>query len=254
MTASHLDTKFFRLYLEVTLTCPDPGPTRIIIKPHDILLYRGELARCADLLAFQLGKEKEYHNMLENICGNSSMLVGKAAEVGQKHGAHEATKQQMHQLLEEMFTGGKGALADSFGSLDEHRQLAEKHLMSSAELQNQNAAIAKELDNILQTLNVPPVSYREAPVMMGPSQMNGPTNAGPPRYGGMNGGMNGGMGGPMGGMNSSMNMSANPNGPGRFSPPNVPSNPGSPQYSPGGRSGPGTPTNFGGRRGPGQMA
>ena len=25
--------------------------------PQDILLYRGELARCADLLAFQLGKE-----------------------------------------------------------------------------------------------------------------------------------------------------------------------------------------------------
>eukprot|EP00434_Breviolum_minutum_P028420 symbB.v1.2.025142.t1/scaffold2424.1/size79531/4 len=94
----------------------------------DILLYRGELARCADLLAFQLGKEKEYHNMLENIAGNTSMLVGKAAEVGQKHGAHDATKQQMHQMLEDMFAGGKGALADNFGGLDEHRQLAEKHL------------------------------------------------------------------------------------------------------------------------------
>eukprot|EP00913_Durusdinium_trenchii_P011396 g10704.t1 len=111
---------------------------------EDILLYRGELARCADLLAFQLGKEKEYHNMLENIAGNSNMLAGKAAEVGQKHGAHDVTKQQMHQLLEEMFAGGKGALADSFGGLDEHRQLAEKHLMSSAELQNQSQAVAKE--------------------------------------------------------------------------------------------------------------
>eukprot|EP00435_Cladocopium_sp_Y103_P037702 s102_g10.t1 len=132
----------------------------------DILLYRGELARCADLLAFQLGKEKEYHNMLENIAGNSSMLVGKAAEVGQKHGQHDATKQQMHQMLEDMFAGGKGALADSFGGLDEHRQLAEKHLMSSAELQNQSQAVAKELDNIMRTLNEAPVSYREAPVMM----------------------------------------------------------------------------------------
>ena len=27
--------------------------------------------------------------------------------------------------------GGRGALVDSFGSLDEHRQLAERHLMSS---------------------------------------------------------------------------------------------------------------------------
>lgn len=66
--------------------------------------------------------------MLENICGNCNMLAGKAAEVGQKHGAHDATKQQMHQMLEDMFAGGKGALAQSFGDLDEHRQLAEKRL------------------------------------------------------------------------------------------------------------------------------
>ncbi|CAK9031413.1 Uncharacterized protein SCF082_LOCUS19632 [Durusdinium trenchii] len=199
----------------------------------DILLYRGELARCADLLAFQLGKEKEYHNMLENIAGNSNMLAGKAAEVGQKHGAHDVTKQQMHQLLEEMFAGGKGALADSFGGLDEHRQLAEKHLMSSAELQNQSQAVAKELDNILQTLNQPPVSYRDAPVMMGPSQMQGPSR--PQSFGGP----------PMGGM-------ALPNGP-RFNLPNAPSPGGSPQYSPPGRgAGMGTmPRRGGGMGSPG---
>ena len=28
--------------------------------------------------------------------------------------------------------GGRGALADSFGSLDEHRMLAEKHLMTES--------------------------------------------------------------------------------------------------------------------------
>ena len=35
-----------------TPAVPRSGPIR-----QDILLYRGELARCADLLAFQLGKE-----------------------------------------------------------------------------------------------------------------------------------------------------------------------------------------------------
>jgi len=195
----------------------------------DILLYRGELARCADLLAFQLGKEKEYHNMLENIAGNTSMLVGKAAEVGQKHGAHDATKQQMHQMLEDMFAGGKGALADNFGGLDEHRQLAEKHLMNSAELQNQSQAVAKELDNIMRTLNEAPVSYREAPVMMGPSQMQGPPrqnfgNGPPPMFqpNMPNGpGMNG---------NQRFNL------PGAMSPGNSPSG-----YSPPGRGGAATP-------------
>ena len=31
-------------------------------------------------------------------------------QVGQKHGAHDATKQQMHQMLEDMFAGESGSL------------------------------------------------------------------------------------------------------------------------------------------------
>ena len=76
--------------------------------------------------------------------------------------------------------------AEGFGTLDEHRvsfeqessdepglhfefdkqtkpeafeslgQIAETHLQTSAELQNQSAAISKELENILQALQVPP--------------------------------------------------------------------------------------------------
>jgi len=140
---------------------------------QDILRYRGELARCADLLAFQLGKEKTYHNMLENIAGNTSALVGKAGEVGQKHGANDDMKRQMHDMLEHMFNSGKGGLSETYSNLDEHRQMAETHLMTSAELQNQSAAVQKELDNILETLKMAPVSYQQAPVIMGPSQMLG---------------------------------------------------------------------------------
>ena len=89
-----------------------------------------------------------------------------------------------------MFEGGKGVYAEGFGTLDEHRvsfepessnlnqvftlnliykqtkpeafeslgQIAETHLQTSAELQNQSAAISKELENILQALQVPPAS------------------------------------------------------------------------------------------------
>jgi len=139
---------------------------------EDVVKYRGELARCADLLAFQLGQEKQYHNMLSNIAGNTSVLVGKASEVGQKHGAQDQVKQQMHDLLEQMFHGGKGALAESFGTIEEHRQMTETHLMTSSQLQNQSEAVRKELDNILATLQMPPVTVREAPpvVVPGPGQ------------------------------------------------------------------------------------
>ncbi|CAE7613856.1 unnamed protein product [Symbiodinium natans] len=211
---------------------------------QDITMYRGELARCADLLAFQLGKEKDYHTMLDNIANNTNVLVGKAQEVGQKHSGHEPMKQQMHQMLEQMFEGGRGALADSFGSLDEHRMLAEKHLMSAAELQSGSQAIQKELDNIMQTLQVPPVSYRDAPVMMGPSSLQGMQGGRPPQ----------GPGKPF----TSFNPNAGPPMPGANLP-NMPmsmSNPGSPYRSPGGgrgfNPGPGGPV---GPRSPtGQMA
>eukprot|EP00930_Biecheleria_cincta_P001596 TRINITY_DN102730_c0_g1_i1.p1 TRINITY_DN102730_c0_g1~~TRINITY_DN102730_c0_g1_i1.p1 ORF type:complete len:260 (+),score=52.82 TRINITY_DN102730_c0_g1_i1:88-867(+) len=140
---------------------------------EDIVKYRGELARCADLLAFQLGKEKQYHGMLENICSNTSVLVGRSSEVGQKHSGNEDTKRAMQQMLEDMFNGSIGAHGGFHGDIDEHRQLAESHLMTSSELQNQSAAVQKELDNILETLKMPPVSYAAPPAVVGPSMMGG---------------------------------------------------------------------------------
>jgi len=205
---------------------------------EDILRYRGELARCADLLAFQLGKEKTYHNMLENIAGNTSQLVGKAGEVGQKHGQNDQMKQQIHEMLEAMFHSGKGGLNENLANLDDHRQMTETHLMTSAELQNQSAAVQKELDNILETLKMPPVSYQQAPIMMGPSQMGGPGGGMQqqqfrPPSAGMNAPMNGGMVG-----NGMMGSPAGSQGMMGASPRNR-SQPGSPVYGgPPGQAGP----------------
>ncbi|CAJ1418737.1 unnamed protein product, partial [Effrenium voratum] len=207
---------------------------------QDIVRYRGELARCADLLAFQLGKEKQYHSMLENIAGNTTNLVGKAAEVGQKHTANEGVKIQMHQLLEQMFEGGKGAYVEGFGGLDEHRQIAETHLQTSAELQNQSLAVQKELDNILNALQVPPVSYSQAPVIMGPQTSAFRPAAAPAAaaYGHGSHGLPGMIQAPSG-----MQM------PGMVSPTknfSLRSNPNSPVFTPsGGTSTPVTPNRFG---------
>lgn len=137
---------------------------------EDIVKYRGELARCADLLAYQLGKEKQYHGMLENICNNTSTLVGKSSEVGQKHSGNEDAKRQLQQMLEDMFNSPGAAHGLLHNEMDEHRQLSEQHLMTSGELQNQSAAVQKELDNILEALKMPPVSYTAPPVVVGPSQ------------------------------------------------------------------------------------
>lgn len=141
---------------------------------EDVVRYRAELARCADLLAYQLGKEKQYHSMLESIAGNTSMLMGKASEVGNKANMSDPLiKQQMHQMLDQVLHGQTGALAENLGGIDEHRRLAESHLMKSSELQNQSEAVQKELENILQALNMPPVAYTQAPMIRPPAPAPG---------------------------------------------------------------------------------
>lgn len=58
--------------------CGNPEMVLIIFSPPDDA-GRGE-ETCQSIF-FCGSPRKEYHNMLENIAGNSSMLVGKAAEV-----------------------------------------------------------------------------------------------------------------------------------------------------------------------------
>ncbi|CAJ1401430.1 unnamed protein product [Effrenium voratum] len=141
---------------------------------EDILMYRGELAKCADLLAYQLGKEKQYHNMLENIAGNTSTLIGKSSELGQKHSATEPLREQMNQLMEAMFNTHKDAHYGHAGIHDEHRQMVESHLMTSAQLQNQAEAVQAELDSIMRVLSVPVVSYTKAQNVPRPSLTQSP--------------------------------------------------------------------------------
>ncbi|CAE7382352.1 susA, partial [Symbiodinium sp. CCMP2456] len=134
---------------------------------EDILMYRGELARCADLLAFQLGKEKQYHNMLENIAENTSVLIGKSSELGQKHDAHEPLREQMNQIMDVIMNTHKDVNAGHGAVHQDHRQMVESHLMTSAQLQNQAAAVQAELDNIMKVLNVPVVGYTKVECFIG---------------------------------------------------------------------------------------
>eukprot|EP00434_Breviolum_minutum_P010293 symbB.v1.2.009084.t1/scaffold567.1/size186458/6 len=151
----------------------------VIQMSEDVIMYRGELAKCADLLAFQLGKEKQYHNMLENIAGNTSSLIGKSQEMGQKHMATEPLRDQMQAIMDQLFDTHKEAHMGHSSIHDDHRNMVESHLMTSAQLQNQSEAVQAELDSIMRVLSVPVVSYNKAVNIPRPSAP-GPMNVSPP--------------------------------------------------------------------------
>merc|ERR1719473_1336550 len=62
----------------------------------DLVMYRTELARCGELLASQLGREKQLHGMLENIVGSSGNLFASAQDIGKQHDQTHAAKAQLH--------------------------------------------------------------------------------------------------------------------------------------------------------------
>ncbi|CAE7602415.1 Cep164 [Symbiodinium natans] len=119
----------------------------------DLVTCRTQLGRCAELLGQQLAKEQTYRDIIERL-SESSMRV---LQNFNSPGVDDAMKQQLHQMLEAMHQQSSSYWQDGFGHLHAHKELAETHLMTSAELQNQAEAVQKELDNIMRVLKEPPV-------------------------------------------------------------------------------------------------
>mmetsp|Transcript_117077 Transcript_117077/g.278109 ORF Transcript_117077/g.278109 Transcript_117077/m.278109 type:complete len:265 (+) Transcript_117077:71-865(+) len=118
----------------------------------DLVNCRSQLSRCAELLTQQLDKEKTYRDIIQKL-SESSLRVLQA----QPPSLDESMKQQMHQMLEAMHVQNASLFEDGFGQLHQHKALAETHLMTSSELQNQGEAVRHELENILAILKEPPV-------------------------------------------------------------------------------------------------
>lgn len=118
----------------------------------DLVNCRSQLSRCAGLLSQQLDKEKTYRDIIQKLAESSLRVLQTTPP-----SLDEAMKQQLHDMLEAMHVQNSSLFEDGFGQLHEHKRLAETHLMTSAELQNQGEAIKKELDSIMDLLKEPPV-------------------------------------------------------------------------------------------------
>lgn len=145
----------------------------------DVATYRTELARCGELLAVQLGREKQLHGMLESIAGNSGTLVANAEDIGKSHAQLTDHKSQMHDMVEMMFGKSTHALNSTFQGVNEAHSINHTHLAQAKELQNQALTAENELNRIMSLLTQAPVST--GPV--GPINVRAPTyQVGAPQY------------------------------------------------------------------------
>jgi len=119
----------------------------------DLVNCRSQLSRCAELLSQQLDKEKTYRDIIQKLAESSLRVAAQSTPPN----IDDSMKQQLHEMLEAMHMQNSSLFEDGFGQLHEHKRLAESHLMTSAELQNQGEAIQKELSSIMELLKEPPV-------------------------------------------------------------------------------------------------
>lgn len=124
---------------------------------EELVVYRTELARCGELLAHQLGREKQLHGMLENIAGNTGSLASSAADIGNRHASQETTKAQMHEMVEQMFGHSTSLVNTTMSGVNETHHMAHSHLAQARELQNQSLNAETELNRIMSILGVAPV-------------------------------------------------------------------------------------------------
>lgn len=197
----------------------------------DVATYRTELARCGELLAMQLGREKQLHGMLESIAGNSGTLVGNVNDIGKTHEQLHDSKSKMHDMVEQMFGHSAMAVSSAVQGVSEAHMQTHTHLQQAKEMQNQALTAENELNRIMSILTQPPVvagqvlptgprtDYRvPAPMFAQPGGMQ-PPNIGVPSGMGMGGmGMprvgtpNNGAYGGMSPMRSPVGSSKSPNG------------------------------------------
>jgi hypothetical protein len=153
---------------------------------EELVMYRTELARCGELLAHQLHREKELHGMLENIAGNHSMLVASAAEVGKtEQQRQEIQRQHMRDMVEQMNQSSSAIQNQTIGGMNEAHVVTQTHLQQAKELKNKALTAENELNRILAILNQAPIQAQGpaptivrvpqvAPIMSGNMRVNSP--------------------------------------------------------------------------------
>ncbi|CAK8993298.1 unnamed protein product [Durusdinium trenchii] len=129
---------------------------------EDLVLYQGELARCGELLAHQLGRERQLHGMLESMAGSTGSLAVSAGELG-KNAPNEASRRQLHELVEQLFGHSTNLLSNTVNGVNEAYSVAHSHLTLAKELRAQTHNAEMELNRIMALLGAPPAAGRCSP-------------------------------------------------------------------------------------------
>eukprot|EP00928_Gymnodinium_smaydae_P070452 TRINITY_DN54282_c0_g1_i1.p1 TRINITY_DN54282_c0_g1~~TRINITY_DN54282_c0_g1_i1.p1 ORF type:complete len:277 (-),score=48.90 TRINITY_DN54282_c0_g1_i1:149-979(-) len=149
----------------------------------DVMTYRNELARVAELLANQLGRERQLHSLLESLAGHHLSIANNANLAMQQQ---QPDRRQLHDMVEQMFGMHADVMNATSQGVNQALEVSQSHAMQAKQMQDTLISAEGELNRIMQLLSAPPVNAvtplptsAQVPQLQG-AQAQAPLLQGPP--------------------------------------------------------------------------
>lgn len=127
----------------------------------ELVTYRTELERVAELLGHQLGRERQLHDMLTTMGDVHSSMVAQMEGIAQQRPDHKI----LHDMVDAMQGQQVNVINSTLTGMSEAQTVASAHAMTASTMKEQTITAEHEFNRIVQLLQTPLI----------PGQMPAPT-------------------------------------------------------------------------------
>lgn len=121
---------------------------------NDLVQYRNELGRVAELLGGQLHRERQLHEMLEAMAGHHANIANSA----QVAAAQSPNSASLHDMVDQLFGQHNAIVNSTLQGVSQARAIVDSHAQSAKQLQEPLISAENEYNRIMSILASPIVS------------------------------------------------------------------------------------------------
>lgn len=121
----------------------------------DLVQYRNELERVAELLGHQLGRERQLHDLLDSMSGHSSNIAAHVLNVAQQSPSNSS---HIHQTLDDNAAQNRQVVDSLMRGMQMSNSVAQQHLQQVQALHEPRINAENEFNRICKLLEEPMLS------------------------------------------------------------------------------------------------
>lgn len=120
----------------------------------ELVQYRNELGRVAELLGHQLGREKQLHEMLDTMANHHSSVAAQAAQMA----ANKPNSSDLHNTVDQVVGGVSQVSGAMLGALGQANEVLKQHSGNANMMKEQTITAEHEFQRLMDLLSKPMIS------------------------------------------------------------------------------------------------